>query len=212
VFAGWSGGSFAIFGKESLAIKKTFPPRLIDCFFPLFFQQFSVFSLCRLGGPVEASKRMDTTPVCQLSFLRQADIFFTPLQERDPRQMRWAPPIHSPDAESDGLGSMLAQPQTVCSLAFESLVPEDFFNPAHQTFSAPSRRWKFLQDRKVTRFVLTWRLLSSGPMSQNGGAESQSVDQASGCDWLDCVREPCSSLACSHPVVVFSYRLSIPRL
>ncbi|MFQ3671492.1 MAG: replicative DNA helicase [Verrucomicrobiia bacterium] len=43
------------------------------------------------------------------------------------------PPIHSPESESAVLGAMLAQPQTVVSLALESLVPEDFFNPAHQT-------------------------------------------------------------------------------
>jgi replicative DNA helicase len=73
------------------------------------------------------------------------------------------PPIHSHDAEAAVLGSMLAQPQTVCPLAFEALVPEDFFNPAHQTLFRALQEMEashlpidvssvlqFLQDRKLT--------------------------------------------------------------
>ncbi len=76
------------------------------------------------------------------------------------------PPIHSPEAESAVLGAILAQPQTVLSLAIEALVPEDFFNPAHQTLfralldmdraSIPidlSSVLGFLKDRKLDEAI-----------------------------------------------------------
>jgi len=76
------------------------------------------------------------------------------------------PAIHSPEAERAVLGAMLSDPDQVIDMAEESLIAEDFFQPAHQTlFRAlsdmrargvaidPSTLLLYLEDRKLSDSV-----------------------------------------------------------
>ncbi|MDR1145278.1 MAG: replicative DNA helicase [Verrucomicrobiales bacterium] len=76
------------------------------------------------------------------------------------------PAIHSPEAERAVLGAMLSEPEQVIDMAEETLVAEDFFQPAHQTmFRAlidmrsrgaaidPATLLLYLEDRKLSDAV-----------------------------------------------------------
>ncbi|MDR1304972.1 MAG: replicative DNA helicase [Verrucomicrobiales bacterium] len=76
------------------------------------------------------------------------------------------PAIHSPEAERAVLGAMLSEPEQVIDMAEETLVAEDFFQPAHQAlFRAlidmrsrgaaidPATLLLYLEDRKLSDAV-----------------------------------------------------------